>query len=173
MERVLREFIEVLRNNGLRVSISENLEALRAVSEVGVERRDDFRAALRTTLIKSSRDLPAFEDLFEIFFSGLGNLLRRDQEQLLQKFASPKAFQEFLQQLAQFLQEQGIELSELGRAILFRDTGRLEELIRQAGEAAELGRIRNLLQEGFFTRGVLNHLGFSAVQGEFERLMDP
>ena len=172
VERTIREFIEVLRNNGIRVSISENLEALRALAEVGLESREDFRTTLRATLIKSSRDLQAFEDLFEIFFSGLGNLLRQDQEQLLARFASPQAFQEFLEKLAQFLQEHGLELSELSLAILFRDTGRLEELIRQAAEAAGLDRIKNLLQEGFYTRNVLTQMGFSGMQGEFERLLD-
>lgn len=168
----MREFIEVLRQNGIRVSISENLEALRALAEVGVEDRDDFRSALRATLIKSSRDLPAFEDLFEIFFAGLGRLLRQDQDRILARFPSPQAFQEFLGQLLEYLQEQGIELNELALAILFRDAGRLEEMIRQAGQAAGTERIRNLLQEGFYTRSALSELDWPAALGQIERLLD-
>jgi len=168
----VREFIEVLRQNGIRVSISENLEALRALAEVGVESREDFRAALRTTLIKSSRDLQAFEDLFEIFFAGLGNLLRQDQDRAQALFPSPQAFQEFLGQLLEYLQQQGLELSELTLAILFRDAGRLEEMIRQAAQASGVERIRNLLQEGFYTRSTLSEMDWPAALGEIERLLD-
>lgn len=172
MEQALREFIGILRQNGVRVSISENLEALQALSVVGVESRSDFRHALRTTLIKSAKDLTAFEDLFEIYFSGLGNLLRQDQEQIAGMFANPEAFQEFLQQLMAYLEANGIELNPLTLAVLLRDVGRLEEMIRQAGQSAELARIQNLLQEGFFTRAVLNQVGWAEAQGELQRLLE-
>lgn len=172
MEKPLREFIGVLRQNGIRISISEQLECLAAVAEVGIERRDDFRAALRASLIKSSRDLPAFEDLFEIFFSGLGKLLRRQQEQIQLLFSSPEAAQEFREQLLLYLAAQGAELEELTLAILLRDISRLEAMIRAAAEAAGLERIRNLLQEGFYTRSLLAELHWPAALGQIERLLD-
>ena len=40
MEQRIVEFVEVLRQNGLKVAISEANDAVRALAEVGVEERD-------------------------------------------------------------------------------------------------------------------------------------
>src|SRR3972149_8106680 len=70
------EFIGVLRKNGVRISMSENLDALEAVRLMGVRDRNDFKNVLRTTLVKAGRDIPVFDELFNIYFSGLGQVLK-------------------------------------------------------------------------------------------------
>ena len=49
------------------------MDALRARSPcVGLGDRETVRAALRATMVKRAVDLPTFETLFDLFFSGLG-----------------------------------------------------------------------------------------------------
>jgi hypothetical protein len=62
-------FIRLLRTQGLPVSVAESLDALHSVSQVGVHDRDLLRLTLRTALVKSHRDFPTFDTLFERFFT--------------------------------------------------------------------------------------------------------
>jgi uncharacterized protein len=62
-------FIRLLRTQGLPVSVAESLDALHSVSQVGVHDRDLLRLTLRTALVKSHRDFPTFDALFERFFT--------------------------------------------------------------------------------------------------------
>ena len=62
-------FIRLLRTQGLPISVAESLDALHSVSRVGVQDRDLLRLTLRTTLVKSHRDFPVFDALFERFFT--------------------------------------------------------------------------------------------------------
>ena len=49
---VLQGFVHELRVAGLPVSMTENLDAMRAVEHVPLENRDTFKAALGATLVK-------------------------------------------------------------------------------------------------------------------------
>ncbi len=75
MEHRLTEFAGLLRANGVRVSAAEVSDAVRAAALAGTDEREPFRAVLRTTLVKRARDVPVFEALFAVWFSGLGRLL--------------------------------------------------------------------------------------------------
>ena len=62
-------FIVELRNAGLPVSLTENLDAMEAVKEIPLEDRDAFKYALAATLVKSQNHWRAFETIFEVYFS--------------------------------------------------------------------------------------------------------
>ena len=62
-------FIVELRNAGLPVSLTENLDAMEAVKEIPLEDRQAFKYALGATLVKSNSHLRAFETIFEVYFS--------------------------------------------------------------------------------------------------------
>ena len=68
MDRILNDFIGLLRRHRVRVSPAEGLDALEALRHVGLGEREGVRDTLRTTLIKSSEDVETFERLFELFF---------------------------------------------------------------------------------------------------------
>ena len=57
MEDKLVEFANLLRQNGVRVSLAETLDALAASGMVGLGERDAFRGALRATMIKRASEL--------------------------------------------------------------------------------------------------------------------
>ena len=66
---VLQGFIHELRSAGLPVSMTENLDAMRAVEHIDIADRDEFRTALGATLVKHHRHWPAFETVFDVYFS--------------------------------------------------------------------------------------------------------
>jgi len=75
MEERLIEFASVLRRNGIRVSLSENMDTFRALELIGIGDPVLFRHTLRTTLVKRAGDVKPFEELFDYFFLGIGQAL--------------------------------------------------------------------------------------------------
>ncbi len=64
---VLR-FCRTLRAAGLPVGPAQVLDALRAVTRVGLHRRDDFCAALRAVLVTDPTQFRLFEQAFHVYF---------------------------------------------------------------------------------------------------------
>ena len=70
MDDSLHRFVRLLRLFGLRVSVSEAADAMRAAALPGMlADRETLREALRLTLIKDRRDDEVFDELFTAFFS--------------------------------------------------------------------------------------------------------
>jgi len=69
MIEALGRFAEQLRREGVDVSPAELIDAAQALEAAGVEDRDRFRAALRTTLAKTVRQVAVFDRVFESFFA--------------------------------------------------------------------------------------------------------
>ncbi|WP_443305805.1 VWA domain-containing protein [Streptomyces sp. KR55] len=66
----MHRFVRVLRLFGLRVSVSEAMDAMRGAAQPGVlGERGTLREALRMTLVKDRRDHALFDELFTAFFS--------------------------------------------------------------------------------------------------------
>lgn len=66
---LLNGFIVELRNAGLPVSLTENLDAVEAVKHIPIEDRETFKYALAGTLVKNHSHWRAFETVFEVYFS--------------------------------------------------------------------------------------------------------
>jgi uncharacterized protein with von Willebrand factor type A (vWA) domain len=69
MLELLEGFIQELREAGLPVSLTENLDAMEAVKHIPLEDREAFKYALAATLVKSNAHWRAFETVFEVYFS--------------------------------------------------------------------------------------------------------
>ena len=171
MDDKIVEFCGLLRQNGLRVSVAETMDAMQALGVVGLADREMVRAALRATAVKRSVDVPTFERLFELYFSGVGEVIKEvtaaTQEAL---DLDAEAFQRMLEDLQRFLEEEGIELSPLARALLQADAGRLQRLLRDAAERAQLSDIQHGFQEGKFSHAMAAALGLGNLSGEIEGL---
>jgi uncharacterized protein len=64
----LLRFVGALRDAGVPVSISESVDASRALEHVPLEDRASFRSALATTLVKKDGHLDVFQTLFDLYF---------------------------------------------------------------------------------------------------------
>ena len=69
MLELLAGFIQELREAGLPVSLTENLDAMEAVKHIPLEDREAFKYALGATLVKNNSHWRAFETVFEVYFS--------------------------------------------------------------------------------------------------------
>ena len=173
MNERLLEFSNLLRRNGLRVSLAENMDTFRALSVVGLGDRETVRATLRASMVKRTIDIPTFEQLFTLFFSGLADAITQATAATSQALGLDDAdFQRLLEELERLLRERGIELSPLARALLGADGGRLERMLREAGERARVDDIQQGFQEGRFAHGVASELGLGALVREIERLKE-
>jgi len=141
MEERIVEFTNVLRRNGVRVSLSENMDAFRALGLVGIRDPHLFRNALRTTLVKRSSDVKPFEELFDFFFLGIGQAIDALDRRIMEELGlTPEQFQEMLEQIQKLLKQMEGDLSELTRALLTGNRGELERLLREAAsQEAETG----------------------------------
>jgi hypothetical protein len=66
---LLAGFIVELRAAGIPVSLTENLDAMRAVEQIPLLDREAFKYALAATMVKNHAHWRAFETVFEVYFS--------------------------------------------------------------------------------------------------------
>ena len=69
MDDRITEFIRGLRAAGVRVSMAEGIDAFRAIEQLGIGNKVNFRESLRTTLVKESNDFEVFDRLFPLYFN--------------------------------------------------------------------------------------------------------
>ena len=135
MEERIIEFAGVLRRNGIRVSLSENMDAFRALQLIGIRDPLLFRNALRTTLVKRAGDLKPFDELFDFYFLGIGQALDAVDRRIMEELGlTPEQFQEMLEQIQRLLKQMEGDLSELTKALLSHNRGELERLLKDALE---------------------------------------
>src|SRR6266498_3023506 len=141
MEERIIEFAGVLRRNGIRVSLSENMDAFRALELIGIRDPLLFRNALRTTLVKRVGDLKPFDELFDFYFLGIGQALDALDRRIMEELGlTPEQFQEMLEQIQRLLKEMEVDLSELTKALLSNNRGEIERfkaMLQMLGETGE------------------------------------
>jgi uncharacterized protein with von Willebrand factor type A (vWA) domain len=173
MDAKLVEFCHALRANGIRVSISEVLDGLRAVARLGIDDRETVRATLRATTVKRGVDVPVFDSLFDLFFSGLSTAITGVNEATAEALdLDPEALAELLASLERLAEQAGIELSDLAQALLEGDVGSLERMLRAAAEQANVDGIEHAFQEGRYVQGVATALGAVDVTAELTALRE-
>jgi uncharacterized protein len=171
MQERLLEFASLLRQNGVAVSTAETLDAVGAAAIVGPAERETLRAALRATMVKRSADLPAFEQLFDLYFSGLASLITEAARAVQSALGmSDIEFQRMLERVEELMRQRGMELSELTRRLLAGDSARLEQIIREAARAVRLEAIERAGEESQFARAMARRLGLERAAGEIEEL---
>ena len=65
----LTQFARLLRSLGLTVPAGSTVEAARAAQHIDIGRKQDFRCALRTVLVRRAEDLQVFDQAFRVFWS--------------------------------------------------------------------------------------------------------
>ena len=80
LDRMLA-FNRALRAAGIPVSISENIDALRSLESLAIDRREVMHSALAATMVKNASQRAAFDTLFDLYFgtgAGLEAVALRD-----------------------------------------------------------------------------------------------
>jgi uncharacterized protein with von Willebrand factor type A (vWA) domain len=163
-ERIL-EFIGDLRKAEIRVSTTEALDALQAAAEIGLADRHDFRAALAATLVKESRDLPAFDRLFDLYFFDLQALGAETAKALGRKDPWARAL------LERLLAEGDLDVDPLTELLLTAEAPELEVAVRRGGRAVGLERLFYFLQVGYFSRRIWDQFPWQEIEGDLEALI--
>ena len=171
MDAKVVEFCRLLRENGVRVSVAETMDGLRALGSIGVGDREAVRAALRATTVKRAVDVPVFESLFDVFFLGMGEAIKATTAATADALGlDPDDLQRLIEALEALAEEQGVELSDLAKALLRADTGALERLLREAAARAGIDDIQHGFQEGRFAHALATAIGAGSVAEELARL---
>src|ERR1041384_2536256 len=165
MDQRILEFIGDLRRAEIRISPSEALDALSASSEIGLESREAFKAALGATLIKEARDRETFDRLFNLYFLDLQSL-----GEGLKKALGPQdpRMQDLLDRL---MAEENLDLDEMTELMLRGQGSEMEMAIRSSGQQAGLERLMYFLQVGYFSRRISDQFDWSAMERDLEKIM--
>ena len=86
LEDAITVFGRFLRQAGYSVGSGEIMQAVQAVNYIKIEKREDFRQALKTCLLSNYKLIPLFDQLFEIYWrnpdkmKNVSNILKRLNE---------------------------------------------------------------------------------------------
>ncbi|MGH7804437.1 MAG: VWA domain-containing protein [Candidatus Binatia bacterium] len=174
MDAKLLEFAHLLRENGVRVSPAEDLDTFAAIRVVGLGDRQLTKDVLRATMIKRAVDVAVFDELFDLYFSGLAEALKAATQRAQEAVGNdPARFEELLQRLEKLLAEHGQDLSELARDWLRDDEARVEQRVRQAIQEGEKGQGTNPTSaEGQMSHALAQTLGLAGLLQEIEAFRD-
>ncbi len=164
MDQRVIQFIRALRAAGVRISLAESQDAMYGVDAIGATNRDQFRATLRTTLVKESRDQPTFEYFFPLFFGSSQPPLNNIPDNL-----SPDDKQK-LQEALQSLMGSSDALRDLLRRLLEGRPFSQDEL-NEMGRQAGLNQGTEMYQRQWYDRRMNRQAGMQQLQELIERLL--
>ena len=152
MDQILENFITTLRRSGVRVSVAETMDALRAAELSGYADRELLKDFLSASLAKSLPEKEMFEVCFRHFFS-INDAFGEDFP--AEHDATPPAVQG-----AAFLTQ----------AFLAGDGGGLTIAFNEAAGRADIGSIQSPVQKGIYTQKFFQELGMEALSRDIQRL---
>jgi uncharacterized protein with von Willebrand factor type A (vWA) domain len=162
MDDRIIDFVRGLRAAGVRVSMAESMDAMRAVEVLGIMDKELFRQSLRTTLVKESDDFAAFDELFPLYFgsggppmqSALEDLSEEEQEMLK---AALQALSGRLQQLMDWLTS---------------GEGPTKEELDELAERAGIQWVNSPQEGRWVTRRMLQQMGMGQLEQQLRELME-
>lgn len=169
VDRRITEFIAALRAAGVRISLAETADAMRAIEQAGITDRELFRLALQASLIKDVKDFATYRELFPLYFG-------KDAPPPLQQPGGGQLSDEQREQLMQQLQHMLAQLSPQQLAQLFRAmmTGQPmsgQELRGMLGQIAPPSMTNQRYRE-WMTRQALRELQFNKLDQALRELLE-
>ncbi|GAC1582882.1 MAG: VWA domain-containing protein [Candidatus Elarobacter sp.] len=159
MKLTLLGFIEVARAAGIRISVSESLDAVRALETIGVADRGALRDALGLVLAKSREEKALFESCFELYFG---------RDRAGDPFAPPDVPPES-QPHANGSPQAATSLASMLRA---NDRAGLAMALEAAANSVGAAGIRFPTQANMFVQQIMQALGLDDLTREIARLRD-
>jgi uncharacterized protein len=153
MERVLEDFVVAARTAGVRISISETLDAARAVKVVGYRDRTLLKDALAVSLAKTAAEKILLEDCFERFFT-------------FQFFAAASDRTGKDGDMPSLVQTE----SSLVRMLMEEDRAGLIAAMTEAARLENTSQIRYFTQRSLFALRILGRMGVGGLDGQIQAL---
>lgn len=152
MEKVLQNLIVALRGCGVRISVSESMDAMNAACLTGYSDKSLLKGSLSATLAKSRHEKEIFDTCFERFFSPDGFSETRSDS--------------LLKPATGFDQED----SSLTRLVLSGDNAGLSVSMREAAREIEINTIRFFTQKSLYIQRILQAMGQEGLVRDIQRL---
>ena len=146
----LTQFARLLRSLGLSVPGGSTVEAARAVQHIEIGRKQDFRCALRTVLVRRAEDLQVFDQAFRVFWrSHSGTSTRLDLRPLgsERRFGDPVVEMESLSGTADPVPSAGETRVERVQIATYSDREVLRQKDFKKLTAEETAQVVRLLRE--------------------------
>ena len=165
MDKRMVDFIRALRASGVRISLAESIDAMNGVDEIGVSDREQFRAAMKTTLVKENKDHDKFEYFFPLFFGS-----NQPPMQDIMGNMSPEQ-QQMLQQALEALMGSMDALRDLLRQLLEGKPFDQDQWIRPGSRRGWI-RPRDMYQRPWFERRMQRQMNMQQLQQAIEQLLE-
>jgi len=151
LDRTLENFITVLRRSGVRVSVSETMDAVRAVALSGYEDRQLLKDFLAVSLAKSQPEKQIFESCFDNFFNveGLAGRNALSENQIVTPAEHLSA--------------------PLTQMLLSGSGGGLSLAFREAALGAGIKDIQYPQQRGIYMQKLLQILGLTGLNEDIQK----
>jgi uncharacterized protein with von Willebrand factor type A (vWA) domain len=165
MDKRMVEFIRAIRAAGVRVSLAESEDAMRAADVVGVLDPTQFKSTMKTTLVKDSKDFQIFDYFYPLFFSSNKPPMENIPDNLTQEE------QNMLQQALRSLAGQMQAIKDLIQQML---EGRnfTDEQLDQMGQDAGMNQAGDMYQRPWFERRMNRQAGMQQLNDMIDQLLD-
>jgi uncharacterized protein len=169
MDDRIIQFIDALRAAGVRISVAESADALRAIEVTGIADKDIFRLAMQATLVKEAHDLPEFERLFPMYFGQSappmpnqpgGGMSQEDRDKLAQ----------ILEQMLRNMTPE--QLRQLFEAMMRGQQMSREQMQQMLSENTSQGQMTNMYYQPWMTRRAMRELQFDRLDQLLQELME-
>lgn len=173
MEARLVEFAELLRQNGIRVSPAEVVDAAEALALTGLSDRATVRGALEATMCKRAQDHALFARVFDLYFDGMARVLEGLEASLAGRIDEEGVLEgDELEMLLHTLRDLQGQLSPMTQALLDGDLAAIARLLRGAALQLDFGGMTSPLQAGFYARRMASGAGIGAADAELRALAE-
>ncbi len=163
MEERMIQFIAALRAGGVRVSLAESADAMRAVEHLGIQERAAFKLSLRATLVKEVSGFQAFEELFPLYFDNADGAPMQD---IMEDMTPEEA-----QMLAQAMRQFNEHLRKLMEKLLRGEQLSQQEL-DQLGQMVGLNRSTDLRERKWMAQRMMQAMKYKEMQKAMQEMME-
>jgi uncharacterized protein with von Willebrand factor type A (vWA) domain len=151
MDQILEDFIFALRGSGIRISISESTDAMRAVELMGYGDREVLKDALSAALAKSQGEKEIFEECFEQFFA-------------FDAFSTGKT-----DSAGPFEPDLDAQDSLLTQMLLSGDNSGLSVAMSNAARQVDISSIKFFTQKGLYIQRIMQQMGLEGLNRDIKR----
>ncbi len=166
MHSSLIAFAGHLRENGIKVSQAELTDASRSLARLPLDNRSIFKDTLRATLIKRVRDIPLFDDLFDLHFSAghiPGTTANEREKQALEALRST---------IEEIQCRNDVALSPITKMFLTGRYGALVRLVMNRIDTLGIDRMPTAPLRGrFFLNRMRRELNLDGIRTEIEAVL--